>query len=57
MNLLTEVLTEPTIVRDWQASQWNTLMPLVRRARLVGRCRALFIELFDKQRHKRNFPM
>lgn len=44
MNLLTEVLAQPTVIRDWQARQWNTLMPLARRAKLVGRCRALFIE-------------
>ena len=41
MNLLTEVLAQPTVIRDWQARQWNTLMPLARRASwsgVAGRC-------------------
>lgn len=44
MNLLTELLAQPRIIAEWQPAQWNTLMPLARRAGLLGRCHALFVE-------------
>ncbi|MDJ0739045.1 MAG: nucleotidyltransferase family protein [Gammaproteobacteria bacterium] len=44
MSLLTDVLGEPAVVRDWGAAEWNALLPLARAARLLGRCLALFEE-------------
>jgi hypothetical protein len=37
MSLLTDLLTEPGIARDWSATDWNRFLPLAREARLLGR--------------------
>lgn len=42
MNLLCQVLHDPAVIRDWGATEWNTWLPLTRRARLLGRCLCLF---------------
>jgi len=42
MNLLNQLLRDPTIIRDWEAENWNCFLPLARNARLLGRCLYLF---------------
>ncbi|MCB1792407.1 MAG: nucleotidyltransferase family protein [Gammaproteobacteria bacterium] len=42
MNLLNALLRDPQVVRNWQAAEWNQLLPLARSARLLGRCLSLF---------------
>ncbi len=42
MNLLNAFLRDPAIVRGWGAEHWNRFLPLVRNARLLGRCLYLF---------------
>ena len=42
MNLLNRLLWNPAVVRQWDDEDWNRFLPLVRNARLLGRCLALF---------------
>lgn len=44
MNLLNGLLRDPLIVRRWEVDHWNRFLPLVRNARLLGRCLHLFEE-------------
>ncbi len=44
MNLLSKVLRDPQRIRDWGVQEWNHFLPLMRRARLLGRCLRLFEE-------------
>ena len=44
MNLLGEVLREPQAICDWGVDEWNRFVPLMRSARLLGRCLKLFEE-------------
>lgn len=44
MNLVTQLLCDPQIVRDWRPPHWNRFLPLVRSARLQGRCHFLLQE-------------
>jgi hypothetical protein len=37
VNLLTDFLHEPGVVRQWRAGDWNRFLPLARDARLLGR--------------------
>lgn len=42
MNLLNDLLRDPTIVRAWGPAEWNRFLPLARNARLLGRSYHLF---------------
>ncbi len=44
MNLLCQVLHAPSVVRAWGVAEWNAFLPLMRSARLQGRCLRLFEE-------------
>lgn len=42
MNLVTDLLHDPAVIRGWGIADWNRFLPLARSARLLGRSLKLF---------------